>query len=92
MGGDIFKTFDHIVQAYIISSRIGKIEERRACFCSLRPKTGWDAWVAHSVKYSTCDYMSSHDLMVHEFESHMRLCCQHRFSLSLCPSPPSQNI
>ena len=55
-----------------------------------------DAWVAQSVKHLTLGFGSGHDLMVHEFEPHIRLCVDSSepgacfgfcVSLSLCPSP-----
>ena len=34
----------------------------------------WGTWVARSVKRQTLGFSSGHDLMVHEFESHIGLC------------------
>ena len=51
------------------------------------------AWVSQSVKRPTLDLCSGHDLMVHEFEPHVRLCTASAeppwdpLSSSLCPSP-----
>ena len=33
-----------------------------------------DAWVAQLIKHLTLDFSSGHDLMVHGFKSHIRLC------------------
>ena len=52
----------------------------------------WGAWVAQSVKHLTLDFSSGHDLTVHEFEPHIRLCtdsvgpASDSVSPSLCPS------
>ena len=58
----------------------------------------WGTWVARSVKRQTLGFSSGHDLMVHEFESHVRLCADSRsllgilcLLLSLPLFPPSQN-
>ena len=32
------------------------------------------SWVAQLVKHQTLDFGSGHDLTVHEFKSHVRLC------------------
>ena len=34
----------------------------------------WGAWLAQSVEGPTLDFSSGHDLMVHEFKPHIRLC------------------
>ena len=54
-------------------------------------KSGWDAWVAQSVKHPTLGFGSGHDLMVHEFGPCIGLCADSEEpawdSLSLSPSP-----
>ena len=35
------------------------------------------AWAAQSVKHPTCDFSSRHDVVVCEFEPHVRLCAGH---------------
>ena len=34
----------------------------------------WGTWVAQSVKCPTLGFGSGHDLMIHEFKPHVRLC------------------
>ena len=35
--------------------------------------TRWGTWVTQSVKHLTLDFLSGHDLVVHEFKSGLRL-------------------
>ena len=62
----------------------------------LRKYTFQSAWVAQLVRHLTCGFGSGHDLTVHEFKPHIRLCAdisepgasfEFCVSLSLCPSP-----
>ena len=57
----------------------------------------WVTWVTQSVEGPTLGFGSGHDLTVHEFQPHIRLCADgvepasDSVSPSLCPSPTCEH-
>ena len=57
-------------------------------FRHIKDSNVWSAWVARSLKHTTLDPGSGHDLTVHEFETRVGLCADREETAwdSLSPS------
>ena len=57
-------------------------------FLRFLTKVFWGTRVAQSVEYTTPDFSSGHDLMVHEFKPRVKLCADSAISIIVRAEEP----